>query len=137
MKTFLRIAAVFAALTLAAISQTVPATPTFICKGTWPVGAQSFITFPFQPSSVVIVAGNFQASGGSGNDIQVLIGPHDDVLNALNGHGGMLNYDSGKKTSGTIKLRLNPGDYLIAFSNTFSTRSDKLVSANVRFTPQP
>lgn len=133
----LRISAVLLVLSLVAISQTVPATPTFICKGSWRVPAANFIYFPFQTVGPVMVAGNYQASGGSGNDIQVLIGPRDQVLNALNGHGGTVNFDSGKLTSGTIKLQLETaGDYLIAFNNTFSPVSEKIVAANVRFTPR-
>jgi hypothetical protein len=130
-----RIVGVIAVLTLLGIAQTIPATPTFICRGTWTVRPQSFIYFAFQPGTAAMVAGNFQASGGSGNDIQVLIGPHDDVLNALNGHGGTVSYDSGKQTAGTIKVRVSAGDYLIAFNNNYSSVSEKVVSANVRFTP--
>ena len=136
MKLF-RVVAVLLVLSVLAISQTVPATPTFICKGSWRVAPANFIYFPFQTVGPVMVAGNYQAQGGSGNDIRVLIGPRDEVLNALNGHGGTVSFDSGQLTSGTIKLQLDTaGDYLIAFSNTFSPVSEKVVSANIRFTPR-
>lgn len=77
--------------------------------------------------------GNFEVSGGAGNDIQVVIGPRSEVLNWLNSHGGTVNYASEKLTSGTINVPLTEaGDYLLAFSNTFSVVSAKNVAANVQ-----
>jgi len=118
-------------------SQSVPQMPVFICKGTFNVPAASFTYFPFQIAGPVTVAGNFQASGGSGNDIEIVIGPRNDVLNALNGHGGTVSYTSGKMTAGNILLQLSdPGEYLLALNNNFSALSNKSVWANVRYTPK-
>ncbi len=82
---------------------------------------------------VALVQGNFEVSGGSGNDIQVVIGPRAEVLNWLNGHEGSVTYASEKTTAGTVNVKVGePGDYLLAFSNVFSTLSAKNVQADMR-----
>src|SRR5271165_6154721 len=98
MRTLLRVAIVAILFCQGAVispSQSVPQMPVFICKGTFNVPAATYTYFPFQITGPVTVAGNFQASGGSGNDIEIVIGPKNDVLNALNGHGGTVSYTSG------------------------------------------
>lgn len=139
MRTFFRallVAALVCQFTLTLPSQKVPQTPTFICQGTFQVPAANYVYFAFQTPGPVTIAGNFQASGGSGNDIEVVIGSRDDVLNALNGHGGNVSYTSGKLTSGKILLSLSqPCDCILALNNRFSVVSAKSVWANVRYTP--
>lgn len=106
--------------------------PVTICYGNYVVRPGTYLSFPFQVTGAVTVQGNFEVAGGAGNDIQVVIGPRAEVLNWLNGHGGTVNYASEKLTSGNVSVPLTEaGDYLIAFSNTFSLVSAKSVAANV------
>lgn len=105
--------------------------PVTICNGNYVVRPGTYLTFPFQITGPVTAQGNFEVAGGAGNDIQVVIGPRAEVLNWLNGHGGAVNYASEKLTSGNVSVPLTEsGDYLIAFSNTFSLVSAKTVAAN-------
>src|SRR5262245_18574457 len=80
------------------------------------------------------VAGNALASGGSGNDIRVLVlteqqfqvwtrSPHPQSL-----------YDSGQRRSVVLSVPLNdPGTYYVVFDNRFSGLSPKSVQADIRF----
>ncbi len=65
--------------------------------------------------------------------IQVAIGPRSEVLNSLNGQCGAITYASEKLTSGTVNVCLSAhGDYVLAFSYTFSIVSEKIVAANMQ-----
>jgi hypothetical protein len=111
--------------------------PTQLCDGRLVVPAGSYLPIPFQVAGTATVQGSFEAGGGAGNDIQVIVGPRSEVLNWLNGHGGTVAYASEKLTSGTVNVLLTvPGDYLLVFSNTFSIISNKAVVANIQLIPQ-
>jgi pre-peptidase len=76
------------------------------------------------------VDGHFAATGGTGNDIQVLVLSEDDFVNWQNGHPASACYDSGKVTQSTITATLpGPGTYYLVFSNTFSLLTPKAVQA--------
>jgi hypothetical protein len=76
------------------------------------------------------VDGHFVATGGTGNDIQVLVLGEDDFVNWQNGHPARALYDSGKVTQSTITATLpGPGAYYLVFSNTFSLLTPKAVQA--------
>lgn len=80
-------------------------------------------------ASSVHVEGNFEASGGSGNDVQVLILPEDDFVNWQNHHQAKTYYNSGKVTVGNFSVNL-PSDaatYYLVFDNRFSLLSKKEV----------
>ena len=80
----------------------------------------------------VWVRGHFVASGGTGNDIQAVVGTEDDYTNWVNGHGGILLFDSGKVTTGQINVSISvPGRYCLAFGNGFALFSPKSVTADV------
>jgi hypothetical protein len=84
----------------------------------------------------VNLVGHFSASGGSGNDIRVLLMSQDNYQNWQNGHGGRANYDSQKVTAGNINVRLStPDTYYLVFDNGFSLFSDKVVNveANLHY----
>jgi hypothetical protein len=120
----------------AAAASQASAEPQTICNGNFPIRAGSYLYFPFQIDGPQTVRGSFEVAGGSGNDIQVVVGPRSEVLNWLNGHGGNISYASDKLTSGNLNVALtDPGDYLLAFSNRFSVVSAKSVSANVQLAP--
>jgi hypothetical protein len=78
------------------------------------------------------LSGRFTASGGSGNDIVVLVMRQDDYVNWSNGHDARKLYSSGQSTTGSIEVRLNEfGTYHLVYSNRFSTISSKDVTTEV------
>ncbi len=78
------------------------------------------------------VVGGFHASGGSGNDIQVVLAEESEFENWINGHQARVLYSTGKTTTGKIAVQIfEPGTYILAFSNTFSVLTDKDVFAEV------
>jgi plastocyanin domain-containing protein len=80
----------------------------------------------------VKVEGSFQASGGSGNDIDVLILDEMDFINWSNGHQVSPVYYSGQITIADINVPITQsGDYHLVFGNMFSVISSKNVSAQV------
>jgi hypothetical protein len=78
------------------------------------------------------IVGSFRASGGMGNDIQVLIMSATDYINWANGHRGSTYYSSGQLTTSSFDVGpLPPGSYRVVFDNSFSIFSRKNVSAQV------
>jgi hypothetical protein len=80
-------------------------------------------------ASNIQVSGSFTASGGSGNDIKVLILDQSDFTNWQNGHSAQTYYQSGQETTGTISATLpTSGTYVLVYDNTFSLISQKNVN---------
>ncbi len=80
----------------------------------------------------VRVVGSFRVSGGSGNDIQVVLAEESEFENWINGHQARAVYSTGKTTTGRLDVEITqPGTYILAFSNTFSLLTDKDVFAEV------
>ena len=78
------------------------------------------------------VTGSFTASGGSGNDINVIIMNSTDFINWSNKHQVYPLYSSGQLTTGNINVPITvSGQYYLVFDNTFSTFSSKNVTTNV------
>jgi len=78
------------------------------------------------------VVGQFNASGGTGNDIQVVLADEDEFQNWINGHQTNVFYSTEKITTGKLDVdNLAPGRYVLALSNTFSTFTDKYVFAEI------
>jgi hypothetical protein len=77
------------------------------------------------------IAGRFHAEGGSGNDIEVFILDGDQFENWRNGHSTPTYYNSGRVTVGKINVCLPSGTYNIIFSNTFSSVSNKAITADI------
>jgi predicted nucleic acid-binding Zn ribbon protein len=79
------------------------------------------------------VKGNFQASGGTGNDVRVILMTKNDFTNFTNGHEAHSVYDSGKLTVSNIDVLLpsTTQNYVLAFDNTFSLVTDKEIKANI------
>jgi hypothetical protein len=101
------------------------------------VGAGSYHSYRVTVTSemeAARVVGRFTASGGSGNDIVVLVMGSEAYTNFCNGHQVNVYYNSGQVTTGTIDVsNLEPGTYHIVFSNQFSSVTTKSVSAQVAF----
>jgi hypothetical protein len=84
------------------------------------------------------VEGNVTASGGAGNDIQVLIFTDSQFLNWTNGHEVTPIYNSGQVTADDVHAVLpGPGVYHVILSNKFSAFTPKTVEGTLRMTWQP
>ena len=107
-----------------------------VVNGLITVGAGSYSYYPIDLSGGVTgvsLQGSFTASGGSGNDIVVLVMDQADFTNWQNGHSVSAYYSSGQETTGTISASLpdGSGSYYLVYSNTFSTFSSKNVQTTV------
>lgn len=78
------------------------------------------------------LSGEYVAAGGEHNDIQVVIGDRNEVLNYINGNGGTVMLLE-KKTAGNIDLEMpdGAGSYALVFNNRISVVSSKRVSAKI------
>ncbi len=75
-----------------------------------------------------MISGNFNASGGSGNDIEAAIADETNYTNWINGHQAQVFWSTGgRETTGNFRVKLQPGTYHLAFSNRFSALTDKQV----------
>jgi hypothetical protein len=92
-------------------------------------GQMQYFTFTLAGSGRVV--GKFEATGGSGNDIEAVITDADNFENWKNGHQARVNYQSGKITVGNINTVLGPGTYYLAFNNGFSALSAKTITGNI------
>jgi len=83
------------------------------------------------------VTGSFNASGGTSNDIEVLLLEESSFENWKNGHSAPALYSSGHITSGKIDVLLGQtGTYYIVFNNVFS-QSEKQVFSDISLTYLP
>ena len=78
------------------------------------------------------VVGHFNASGGTGNDIQVVLADEGEFQNWINGHQARVFYSTDKITDGKMDVGpLAPGRHVMAFSNKFSVFADKYVFTEI------
>jgi len=78
------------------------------------------------------VNGEFQAFGGSGNDIQVVLTDVYDFENWKNNHPTNVLYNSNKVTNGVVTVQGIPaGQYVLAFDNRFSAFSRKQITGDI------
>jgi hypothetical protein len=134
------------ALLLAALSASLLSSPCFgsadapvvkataILDGAATVPAANFVSYPvkvdFASMSAATISGYVQASGGTGNDIDVLVLSDGDFLNWKNGHPVSPLYDSGKVTGAQVFARPSAsGTYYVVLSNKFSALSPKSIGA--------
>jgi hypothetical protein len=90
-------------------------------------------TFTVEPGMLNFhVVGQFNASGGVGNDIQVVLADSNEFQNWINGHEAKVFYSTGKETTEHFDIGpLSPGQYIFAFNNKFSLFADKQVFTRV------
>jgi hypothetical protein len=104
------------------------------------VNANEYEYYPFYvPSGAtnVQVQGSFTASGGSVNDIEVLIMGSTDFVNWQNGNQASAYYDSGQLTTSSFDALLPSGQrtYYLVYSNTFSISQKNVnTQANLSYT---
>lgn len=85
-------------------------------------------TVPSDAIGASTVTGKFTASGGTGNDIVVVLMDQDNLTNWMNGHAAQSYYFSGQETTGTLNVNLRPGNYVLALDNRFSLLTAKYVN---------
>ncbi|MGI0069317.1 MAG: hypothetical protein ACREAN_03565 [Nitrosopumilaceae archaeon] len=119
-----------------------PPTTLNVVNGLITVSAGSYESYQIivpAGASNVQITGTFTASGGSGNNIQVIIMDSTNYVNWQNGNQASAYYDSGQETTGNIATSLpgGAGTYYLVYSNTFSTFSSKNVNtqADLVYTP--
>ncbi|MHB8217081.1 MAG: zinc ribbon domain-containing protein [Candidatus Sulfotelmatobacter sp.] len=80
--------------------------------------------------------GNFTASGGLTNDVEVFVLSADDFVNWQNRHEAKTFYNSGKVTVGTINVNLpdDAGTYYLVFNNRFAILAQKTVLVDAALT---
>lgn len=104
-----------------------------IVSGQMSVPPKKMVMFRFSVTdSSANLVGRFDASGGYGNDIEVLLfSDEDEFRNFSNGHAASTVWSSGgKKSSGRCDIRLPRGEYILSFSNRASLVSTKKVAAD-------
>ncbi len=93
------------------------------------VGVGSFNYYKFvvpATATQASVDGHFSATGGFGNDIQVLVVNEDSFVNFQNGHASDAYFNSGKVTQNTINALLpGPGTYYLVCNNRFGLLAPK------------
>ncbi len=79
----------------------------------------------------VVVSGQFSATGGSANDVEVFVLTDDAFAAWQGGYSTNMYYDSGRVTQSSINAALPPGagTYYLVFNNKFSLRAAKAVEA--------
>jgi zinc-ribbon domain len=84
----------------------------------------------------VNIHGNFTASGGLTNDVEVFLLSADDFVNWQNGHAAKTLYNSGKVTVGTLNINLpaDAGTYYLVFNNRFAILAQKTVLVDAALT---
>lgn len=101
------------------------------------LSSSSFKLIVPQGATSVLLHGNFTASGGLSNDIEVFVMPEDDFVNWQNGHPAKTLYNSGRVTVGTLNVNLaaDAGTYYLVFSNKSSllTQRNVLVDAALTY----
>jgi hypothetical protein len=105
-----------------------------IASGQVAVRAHGYVLYRIevQPSMrAARVSGSFNASGGIGNDVAVVIATEPEFANWINGHQANVFYATGRKTTGSFDVQLAPGRYCFAINNTFSLISQKYVFLDV------
>jgi hypothetical protein len=106
-----------------------------VASGQVVVKARSYVLYSIeiQPNMRdAHISGNFTAAGGSGNDVAAVVATQSEFTNWINGHQAHVFYGSeGRKTTDTFDVRLGPGLYCFAISNTFALLSDKYVVLDV------
>ena len=130
---------VLALLTLAQLAASQedpqPVTKTAVCETAFTIPAQTAKTCSFDvPEGLrkVRLVGQFKATGGSGNTIEVWVMNDRQFADWQNQHSVQALYNSQKITQGSVNVFLtNPGKYHVVFNNDFSATAPKNVEANL------
>ena len=98
------------------------------------VKPRSFSSYKFTvpPGAAnVVVSGQFSATGGSENDVEVYVLTDDAFVTLRSGYAASTYYDSGRVSQSNFQATLpfGGGAYYLVFDNRFSLRTPKLIHA--------
>jgi hypothetical protein len=107
-----------------------------ISQGTFSMAARGLTSNKFAVpagASNVVVAGQFDAGDGPGNEIEVYVLSDDAFVTWRDGYSTSTYYDSGKESRGIIRatLPVDAGSYYLVFSNKASLKTARTVQADV------
>lgn len=100
---------------------------TTITNNVYKVGPGTYTYIPFSLTCQASVSGSFSAQASLGNNIITMVLDQNNFQMSNNQQVSAY-YDSGKVSSGSFNLTLQPGQYDIVLSNTYSSFSTKTVS---------
>jgi hypothetical protein len=108
-----------------------------IANGTISVGALAYNDYQFSvPSGAygVSLKGSFTASGGTNNEIMVIVMNSGNFTIWSSGHSGyQFYYESGRQTTGTFNVSPPAGGtYYLVYNNQFSVLASKSVQTTVK-----
>jgi hypothetical protein len=111
-------------------------TASVVTTGSFAVDARDFkpfkITVPEKYKNARI-EGTFAATGGSGNDVEVMVLDETQFLNWQNRNKFSAIYESGRVTADKLNVAVpSAGTYVVVFSNRFSLLSTKGVKAELK-----
>jgi hypothetical protein len=119
------------AFVVARLNQRVSFKQDVLTPSVFTVKAGSIASFPFDVFKPGRVLGRFEATGGSGDDIEAVVTNARDWENWKNGREARVVYGSGRIAKGRIDIAVQPGQYFLAFDNRFSALADKTIAASV------
>ncbi len=130
------VALLAAGLSVVACHHTPQPTPHshLVANSTFNVPAATWSFYTIDVTSEMLsphLQGTFTASGGSGNDIVVIVMTETDYINWSNGHAVYPEYSSGQVTTGSFDVYLSTGSYYLVYDNSFSAVADKNVTTTV------
>ncbi len=115
-----------------------------ILDGSVAVQALGYVTYPVKVDLSVMtnprIVGHVTASGGSGNDIEVVVFTETQFINWKNKHNQGSLFASGQVTAGDVDVPLaESGTYYVMLSNVFSSFTPKTVEGKIAlvWTPPP
>jgi hypothetical protein len=107
-----------------------------VATGAFSVDARDFKPFKITVSEKFKnprIEGTFAATGGSGNDVEVLVLDETQFLNWQNRNKFSAIYESGRVTADKMSVVLpSASTYVVVFSNRFSLLSTKGVKAELK-----
>ncbi len=92
------------------------------------VSPSTYTYIPFNLSCTASISGSFSASASLGDNIITYVLDQNNYNQFSSNHPASTYYNSGKVASGSFNLALQPGQYYIVLSNTYSSLSTKTVS---------
>lgn len=107
-----------------------------IANNVYKVGPGTYTYISFNLSCQASVSGSFSAHASLGNNIITMVLDQNNFQRMSNNQQASAYYNSGKVPSGNFNLTLQPGQYDIVLSNTYSSFSTKTVSISASYTCQ-
>ena len=102
-----------------------------IYDSTYKIDSGSYHYFPLSLPDVCTIQGGFIAHAGLGDNILAYLVDEEDFKLFQNDNEFRSYYSSGKVESDTFDVVLNPGEYYVILSNTYSSFSTKTVQLQV------